>query len=119
MKNPKTSSKTSLQGAKQERTKLRLSSSAAADFDAIDTYSFEQFGEAIADAYMRGFHELFDMLRHHPKIGPKEPVLGKGIRKVTHRQHRIFYTVDNDLVIIVRIVHHAMDAKRALKGAGR
>jgi toxin ParE1/3/4 len=108
-----------LQGARQERAKLRLSASAEADFDAIDTYSLEQFGEDISDAYMRGFYEMFEMLRRHPEVGPTEPTLGKGIRKLTHRQHRIFYTVDNDLVFIARIVHHAMDAKRALKGVVR
>ncbi len=88
-----------------------------ADFDAIDAYSFEEFGEDIADAYMRGFDELFELLRSHPKAGMAASELGKGIRKLTHRQHRIFYTVDGDLVFIARILHHAMDPKRALKGA--
>jgi toxin ParE1/3/4 len=119
MKNLKTSSKKSLPGERQERAKLRLSGTAKADFDAIDAYSYEQFGEDIADAYMRGFDELFEMLRSHPKAGKTEPDLGKGIRKLTHRQHRIFYTVDDDLVFVVRIVHHAMDVKRALKGVVR
>jgi toxin ParE1/3/4 len=117
MKSPKPLSKTLSPDANQERTKLRLSRSAEADFDAIDTHSCEQFGEEVADIYMNGFGEMFEMLRRYPKAGQSERGLGKGIRKLTYRQHRIFYLVDDDLVLIVRIVHHAMDAKRALKGA--
>jgi toxin ParE1/3/4 len=119
MKSPKTSSKKLSPDAGSERAKLRLSSSAQAELDAIDTYSFEQFGADIADAYMRDFEELFDLLRRHPKAGMPAPELGKGIRKLTHRQHRIFYTVEGDLVFIARIMHHAMDARRALKEASR
>lgn len=119
MKNPKPSSKKSSPDVRSERAKLRLSSAAEADLEGIDAYSFEQFGEDIADAYMRGFDELFDLLRHHPKAGVAAPDLGKGIRKLTHRQHRIFYTADGDMVFIARIVHYAMDAKRALKGVER
>ena len=119
MKSQKTSSKKLLLDVRREHAKLRLSSSAEADLDGIDAYSFEQFGEDIADAYMRGFDELFDLLRRHPNAGVAAPDLGKGIRKLTHRQHRIFYTVDGDLVFVARIVHHAMDSKRALKGMER
>ena len=119
MKSPRTSSKKSLPDVRGERAKLRLSSSAETDLDGIDAYSFEQFGEGIADAYMRGFDELFDLLRRHPKAGVSAPELGKGIRKLTHRQHRIFYTAEGHLVFIARIVHHAMDAKRAMKGTAK
>ncbi len=87
--------------------------------EAIDAYSFEQFGEVIADAYMRCFDELFELLRSHPKAGMEASELGKGIRKLTHRQHRIFYTVDGDLVFIARILHYAMNAKRALQGVDK
>lgn len=119
MKNPKKLSKKSSPDAGSERAKLRLSSLAEADLNAIDTYSFEQFGEDAADAYMRDFDALFNLLRRHPKAGVPSPELGKGIRKLTHRQHRIFYTVEGDVVFIARIMHHAMDAKLALKGTSR
>jgi plasmid stabilization system protein ParE len=36
-----------------------------------------------------------------------------------HRRHRIFYVVDDEMVLIVRILHYAMDAQQALKGASR
>jgi toxin ParE1/3/4 len=117
MKSPKLSSKISLQGEELKRIKLRLSSAAEAELEAIDAYSFEQFGDEVAAVYMRRFDELFDLLRCHPFAGQDVSELGKSIRSVTHRSHLILYQTEGEEVLIVRILHQAMDAKRALKGA--
>jgi toxin ParE1/3/4 len=85
--------------------------------EAIDAFSFEQFGDEVASTYMRGFDELFDLLRRYPFAGQKASGLGKGMRSPTHRRHRILYQTGKDEVLIVRVLHHAMDAKSALKGA--
>ena len=87
---------------------------AKADLADIDDYSADQFGQEVADAYARGFNETFDLLRLHPEAGAAKPELGKAIRCIVHRKHRIFYTVNHGTVLIVRIVHHARDAGRAL-----
>jgi toxin ParE1/3/4 len=115
MKNPKPSLKTSSQSAGQRLTKLRLSRTAAAELEAIDAYSCEQFGDEIAASYMHGFDELFDLLRRHPFAGQDASELGKGIRSLTHRSHRIFYEVEKNEIVISRILHHAMDVRRVLK----
>ena len=94
---------------------MRLSRTAEAEFEAIDAYSHEQFGDEVATTYMRGFGELFDLLRRHPLVGQEAFELGKGIRSLKHRSHRIFYRVEKDEVRIIRILHHAMDATRALR----
>jgi toxin ParE1/3/4 len=98
---------------------VRLSPEARADFVEIRKYSNEQFSANVANAYFVGFDELFDLLRRHPMAGAAKPELGKKIRCIVHRKHRIYYILDNDLVLFVRIVHYAMDAKRALKGAAK
>ena len=64
---------------------------------------------------MRRFDELFDLLRRHPLAGREACDLGNGMRSLTHRSHRVLYQVGKDEVLIVRILHHAMDAKLALK----
>jgi toxin ParE1/3/4 len=116
MKNPKPSSKISSRGEEPKPAKLRLSSAAEAELEAIDAFSCEQFGDEVASTYMRGFGELFDLLRRHPLAGQKTSNLGKGMRSLTHRNHRILYQAGKDEVLIVRVLHHAMDVKRALKG---
>lgn len=89
---------------------------ARADLLEIREYSIEQFGGDVADNYFLGFDEAFDLLADHPLIGAARPELGKGIRCLVHQRHRIFYYLEGDVVLIVRIVHHARDARRALKG---
>lgn len=98
--------------------KVWLSPAARADLVAIRDYSIEQFDPDTADAYFLGFDSLFDLLSEHPLAGQAKPELGRDIRSMVHRRHRIFYQVEGDLVLILRILHHARDARTALgKGA--
>lgn len=87
-----------------------------ADLVAIDAFSFEQFGDEVAATYMRRFDELFDLLRRYPRAGHEAPELGKTMRSLMHRSHRILYQAGKEEVLIVRILHYAMDARQALKG---
>jgi toxin ParE1/3/4 len=96
---------------------LDLSPAARADLVDIRLYSIKQFGANVADAYFHGFDEAFALLRQHPKVGPEQKGLGQEIRCLVHRRHRIFYQIEDNLVVIVRILHHAMNAKRMLKGS--
>ena len=93
---------------------VELSSAARADLVEIDDFGEEQYGREIADVYAFGFEEAFDRLASFPNSGQAYPELGRGIRCIVHRKHRVFYTVNDDLVLIVRIIHHAQDARRAL-----
>jgi toxin ParE1/3/4 len=98
---------------------VSFSNAAVADLRAIDEYSLAQFGEEIGEAYMHGFDKEFAMLQDYPLAGQATPEYGKAYRCLMHRRHRIFYLVNHDAVRVVRILHHAMDAKRALKGASQ
>jgi len=96
---------------------LDLSPAARADMLDIRVYSVDQFGVDVADGYFLGFDAVFALLREHPLAGSVRNDLGAGIRCLIHRRHRIFYYVQDDTVVIVRIVHHAMNARRVMKGA--
>ncbi|MDQ4420721.1 type II toxin-antitoxin system RelE/ParE family toxin [Sphingobium sp. DEHP117] len=95
-----------------------MARAAQADLAEIDNYSAEQFGDDAADDYNQGFWELFALLRTHPFAGPLTPDLGKQVRCLTHRRHRIFYRVTREQVLILRIIHHARNAKGMLGEAG-
>lgn len=95
---------------------VEFSNAAEADLIAIDEYSVAQFGEEVTFHYMHGFDDAFARLCDFPQSGRPMPELGKAIRCLTHRRHRIFYTFAGERVFVVRIVHHAMDAKGVLKG---
>jgi toxin ParE1/3/4 len=42
------------------------------------------------------------------------PRLRPATRCLIYRRHRIFYRVARETVLIVRILHHAQDVKRAM-----
>ncbi len=94
--------------------KVKLSAAARADLVEIRLYSREQFSADVADAYYTGFDDVFDLLARHSLAGAERSELGRGIRCLTHRKHRVFHSVQGDTVIIIRIIHHARDARTAL-----
>lgn len=96
------------------KVRLRLSGAARVDLVEIRKYSIAEFGADVADAYFRGFNKAFSLLRERPFAGAGQPELAEGLRRYVHRRHRIFYRVDDDLVLIVRIIHHAQNARQAL-----
>ncbi|MET0241784.1 MAG: type II toxin-antitoxin system RelE/ParE family toxin [Sphingobium sp.] len=97
---------------------VRFAAAAKRDLIAIDDYSAEQFGDDSADDYARELKKAFKLLRDHPLAGRAMPELGRGMRCLTHRSHRIFYRADKILVLVVRIIHQAQDARTALRKAG-
>ncbi len=88
--------------------KLTLTPAARADMVEIDEWGYQQFGEKVADNYSRQLHNAFDQLADHPLSGNVVPEYGKAYRCLMRRRYRIFYKVQNDVVLIVRILHHAM-----------
>ncbi len=95
---------------------VEFSNAAEADLVEIDEFSVVRFGDDVAEIYMQGFNAAFQRLRDFPLGAPLQPEFGKGYRCLVHRQHRVIYTASGDSVLIVRILHHSRDARRALKG---
>ncbi|WP_295635855.1 type II toxin-antitoxin system RelE/ParE family toxin [Novosphingobium sp.] len=94
-----------------------FSNAAEADLVEIDEFSVVRFGEDVAERYMHGFDEAFTRLSEFPLTAPLRPEIGDNIRCLVHRQHRILYCASASDVLILRILHHARDAKDSLTGA--
>lgn len=87
--------------------KIKVSVFAKRDLREIRTYSKATFGRETAFRYMTGLHGAFDLLKRTPFIGTIQSELRGAIRKLTYRSHAIFYQVHDDVVEIMRILHHA------------
>ena len=92
-----------------------MRAAAEADLATILDYSIERFGIQTAETYLRSFEQAFDLLRRHPHAGAVHAEVHPPIRVLLHRSHRIFYDVEEDIVWIVRVLHHAMDPLRWLE----
>ena len=95
-------------------TDLRLSSAAGEDLIEIRLYSLNEFGGTVADDYLRGFEKAFDRLREYPKLGSLTPELGNGVRCLIHRRHRILYEINDDTLVVLRVIHSARRPSRTL-----
>jgi len=94
--------------------RLRLSVAARRDLEAVQAKGVEDWGVGPVRAHMEGFHRIFTLLRQHPLAGQARPDYGEDIRVFSHRPHRILYRADKRELLIVRVLHSAMDVRRAL-----
>ena len=94
---------------------LELSVAADADLFDILAYGTASFGEAASDRYYLGLCEAFDFLCERPLAGECCEDSGLDLRRWLYRQHRIFYRVDAETILIARVLHVASDAARWLQ----
>jgi toxin ParE1/3/4 len=94
--------------------RLELSRRAQADLDDIADYSVAHFGAARAILYVDAIEAAFRRLLSHPEIGAPAPDMMPNLRSVPVGEHRVFYLVDVETVLIVRVLHQSMDVRRHL-----
>lgn len=81
--------------------RYRLSGVADEKIESIYEYSVRHFGEAQADRYFLGLHDLFELLAGNPLMGQEEPELGDGIRRFLYEAHIVFYRPASDGVLVL------------------
>lgn len=96
---------------------MRLELSREADADIVDmlNYGTKSFGWAAAEAYAQSFDPRFELLIEHPQIGMAHPELRPNLRSLPHHSHRIYYSVEGEVLIVRRVLHKAMDVGRWLR----
>jgi toxin ParE1/3/4 len=87
--------------------RLELSEEADADLDELLEYGIRNFGLEVGREYYFSFDKAFTVLRKTSEAGQVDEEIG--LRRWHHRSHRIFYHVDGEEVLIVRIIHHSRD----------
>lgn len=90
-------------------TPVSISSNASADLHSIYAYSFETFGEAVADTYFLDLQAAIERLSDYPELGMMRSDLHQRPRCLPCREHHIFYRYDGVRVVISRILHKRMD----------
>lgn len=90
-------------------TEFILSPKAKREFVEIGRESKERFGNAVAAKYLEGLLSAFQQLAEFPNSAPATPQFGENLRCKIFGRHRIFYIIENELVAIATILHHAQD----------
>ena len=84
------------------------------DLEKIWRYSFQTWGMEQADAYVTALVDRFDWLAENPQMGRNRDDIKKGYRCFPEGQHLVFYTVSDDLIDIIGIVHQRQDVSSHL-----
>jgi toxin ParE1/3/4 len=85
------------------------------DLEKIDNFSRETFGNDTADIYMSEFTRAFRVISEYPEIGAAFRSRKAPLRSYPAGSHRIFYYFDGQRVVIVRVLHMAMNAGTHLR----
>ena len=83
---------------------------ASTDIEGLYHFSLAQFGEAVADDYLDGLHAAVLRLGAYPETGREEHGIVPPVRVLPYRCHKIYYRFDGKTVLVVRVLHHAMNA---------
>lgn len=100
-----------LQRAGRSVKRLDIKAAARAELAQIYEYSVAEFGPPVAEAYLFGLRQAFDRLLEFPFIGPVYPDVTPEIRVLLHWSHRIFYRIEDDTVLIVRVLNKRRDVR--------
>ncbi len=93
----------------------RFSADAATDLDDVFAFSAGRFGFETADEYFAGLQSSCQRLAEFPEIGPVLEGIRPPMRFFSYRSHHIYYRFDGQVVLVVRILHHAMNAAAHLR----
>ncbi|WP_161990593.1 type II toxin-antitoxin system RelE/ParE family toxin [Candidatus Methylobacter oryzae] len=92
----------------------RLSKLADKDLGNIACYTIQRFGIRQASLYRDGLFKAFEMISDFPLIGSDQSQIKKDIRRHVHESHSIYYRVDVDEILILRILGPGEDPLQQL-----
>jgi len=92
----------------------KLTPEAETDLIEIYVYGFQRFGETQAEQYFSELENCFEVLSQTPLICRQRPEFIPPVR-IQHRgRHLVVYVIQDDRILIIRVLHDSMDIKRHL-----
>lgn len=92
----------------------RLSARADRDLAEVYLYTFEKFGESQADRYLLKLHDCMLRLAQEPGTGRLVREVPGDYRRFDCGSHGVFYQEAPYGILVVRVLHLAMDFPRHL-----
>jgi toxin ParE1/3/4 len=93
---------------------FQLSKKAEQDLKEIYQYGYRQHGERQADRYIYKLEKAFYFLAENPLICPERVEFVPPVRIHHHDKHLLVYIYENNIILIIRLLHERMDIKSRL-----
>jgi len=84
------------------------------DLAQIWSYTAEAWGIAQADSYVGDIDACLRKLLEFPEIGSRVEGLPEQYRKVPSGSHRIIYRMEDNKLMVVRVIHEREDVPEGL-----
>ena len=96
---------------------MQIKRTVAADEDLINIYLYgnQNFGQSKAESYYAEINQTFLFLADNPLASPERFEFEPPVRIHAHGKHLIIYTIEDDFILIVRVLHHRMDVDMHLQ----
>lgn len=88
---------------------LEISVRARRDLDELHLYGINTYGPARADAYLAEMFKKFDLIAQWPFAAQERLNMQPPIRLRRQRAHNILYTVENGMVVVLRVLHNSVN----------
>ena len=85
------------------------------DLKVIAQYSYENWGVTQTNYYLESFNKVFKIIENSPQAEIKRLEISEDLFSRFHQSHTIFYTYQNDDLIIVRVLHQSRDVHSTFK----
>lgn len=96
------------------RSGYRVSRAAQADLRKIGRYTQDTWDKAQRRKYLAAFSERFQFIADSPMLNRERSELMPSVRILLHERHLIVYFTDEKGVLILRVLHAAMDVDEYL-----
>ncbi len=92
----------------------KLTPKAENDLTEIYLHGFLNFGETQAEKYFSELEDCFQVLSETPFIGRERTEFSPPVRIHHHGRHLVIYVIQEDRILIIRVLHDSMDVQRHL-----
>jgi toxin ParE1/3/4 len=87
----------------------RTTDEAEYDLQIIAEQGVILFGQGVSRAYAARLIEMFGTISNHPNMGSERRAANTTVRLMPCGSHNILYIVDNEDVVILRVLHGLQD----------
>ncbi len=94
-------------------TQTTFTNEARADLTDIADYTENEWGKDQRNTYLRELDSFFHKILDTPHLGRHRIDIKEGIFSRLHQQHVIFYQLNNNALVILRVLHQSRDIQRA------
>ena len=92
-----------------DKHSLVVQPQARLDLEDIFKYTTQTWSKFLAVKYQKELFDYMNLLCELPTMGRIYPFGHKEFRKFSANKHIIFYRIENQQIIVVRILHSRMD----------